>query len=265
MPQRTMHALAMCALVSAMALAAGDARSEPLNATPDFLDAPEFPVGEPLDLSTPLPAHPASKAATDKFIRGQPSNGWEAKVGVDYQAPPSPVVGWQPEQLSAGAPHAQSSDVGWAKVTAPSLGSPLSWDKAMIETRIDPHQEQGKLGTTLSRSVPVGDSLSVTWQNGLSLTETRGSAAPAPTSSAATSASTAPVYGSNQALRFNVLPTDTALSVGAAKSSTDERWLRSLSAEQKLLGGPLSVTGSVSETSTGELNKSLKAGFKKTW
>jgi hypothetical protein len=38
-----------------------------------------------------------------------------------------------------------------------------------------------------------------------------------------------------------------------------------LSAEQKLFGGPLSVTGSVSETATGDTSKSLRAGFKRTW
>ena len=48
-------------------------------------------------------------------------------------------------------------------------------------------------------------------------------------------------------------------------SSTDDKWLRTLSAEQKLFGGPFSVTGSVSETATGDLSKSLKAGFKQNW
>jgi hypothetical protein len=42
-------------------------------------------------------------------------------------------------------------------------------------------------------------------------------------------------------------------------------WLRTLSAEQKLFGGPFSVTGSVSETGTGDLSKSLKASFERTW
>jgi hypothetical protein len=51
-------------------------------------------------------------------------------------------------------------------------------------------------------------------------------------------------WATSQALRFNVLPTDTTLSVGADMSSTDDKWLRTLSAEQKLFGGPFSVTGS---------------------
>jgi hypothetical protein len=55
------------------------------------------------------------------------------------------------------------------------------------------------------------------------------------------------------------------VSLGANISSTDEKWLPSLSAEQKLFGGPFSVTGSVSETPTGETSKSLTAGFKRQW
>jgi hypothetical protein len=66
-------------------------------------------------------------------------------------------------------------------------------------------------------------------------------------------------------VRFNILPTGTAVSLGATVSSTDDKWLRTLSAEQKLFGGPLSVTGSVSETPTGEAATSVKAGFKRTW
>ena len=47
-------------------------------------------------------------------------------------------------------------------------------------------------------------------------------------------------------------------------STTDEKWLRSLSAEQKLFGS-MNVTGTVSETPTGDLNRSLTAGFKRNW
>jgi hypothetical protein len=106
----------------------------------------------------------------------------------------------------------------------------------------------------LSRSVPVGDEVSVTLENGVSVTRTLPHVS-------------APGQGwaSSQALRFNILPTDTSVSVGAAISSTEDKWLRSLSAEQKLFGGPVSVTGSVSETSSGDHSKSLRAGFKRTW
>ena len=161
---------------------------------------------------------------------------------------------FQPEQLLAGAVPDQSTGVAWATVTAPGMEAPLGWDKTSIETRIDPSQEQSKLGTTLSRSVPVSDDVALTLQNGISVTRSLPNAS-------------GQVHGwaSSQALRFNFLPTDTSVSLGADISSSDDKWLRTLSAEQKLFGGPFSVTGSVNETAGGDLSKSLRAGFKRTW
>ena len=157
--------------------------------------------------------------------------------------------------MTAGAIPDQSTGVAWANVTAPGLDTALSWDKAAIETRLDPSQEQGKVGTTLSRSVPVGDDVALTLQNGVSVTRTLPSAGQPPSQG----------WASSQAVRFNILPTDTTLSVGANISTTDEKWLRTLSAEQKLFGGPVSITGTVSESASGEASKSLKAGFKRTY
>jgi hypothetical protein len=47
-------------------------------------------------------------------------------------------------------------------------------------------------------------------------------------------------------------------------TSGEDKWLRSLSAEQKIYG-PLSIAGGIAETSSGTLDKTIKAGFKKTW
>jgi hypothetical protein len=197
----------------------------------------------------------------DRFTTARrPDSGWEAKAGVDGVAPPSPIP---PEPWTSGP----ASGAAWANVTAPGLDLPLSWDKASVETRLDPAQEQGKLGTTFSRSVPVGEKLSVTLQNGFSVTQTLGAAAVPPASStpAPATGSASQVFGNSETVRLGILPTDTTLALGAAKSSTDDKWLRSLGAEQKLFGGPFSVSGSVNETPTGELSKSIKAGFKHAW
>jgi hypothetical protein len=213
--------------------------------------------GEPLDLSTPEPG--SDKLRSIGALARPSASGWDGKAGIDYRKPSIPAADLQPDQLVAGAIPDQSTGVAWANVTAPGLDSPLGWDKTSVETRLDPSQEQGKLGTTLSRSVPVGDSVAVTLQNGVSVTRTLPSAAQTP------SQTPSQTWAGSQAVRFNILPTDTTLSLGANISSTDDKWLRTLSAEQKLFGGPLSVTGSVSETTAGDLSKSLKAGFKRTW
>lgn len=113
------------------------------------------------------------------------------------------------------------------------------------------------------RSVPIGSSVSVTWQQGYAVTHSLPPGTTAATTTATAAASNA--IDSNQALRFTLLPADTTLSLGAAISSTDEKWLRSLSTEQKLFGGPVSVTGTISETASGSASKSLKAGIKRTW
>jgi len=213
--------------------------------------APDLSAESPLDLSTPepdavKPFHPPASGASAV-------SEWSSRMGVDYRQPSIPATDFQPAPLTAGAIPDQSTGVAWATVTGSGFDLPLGWDKASIETRLDPSQEQGQFGTTLSRSVPVGENLTVTLQNGVSLTRPL--------------ANTAHGNGwaSSQALRFNLLPTDTSFSVGANISSTDDKWLPSLSAEQKLFGTPLSVTGSVSESATGETSKSLKAGFKHQW
>jgi hypothetical protein len=260
-----------CALPLALLLLAAPARAQVLNSVPLTgptiqpesatdeepgevqTDAAVDLPGEPLDLSTPESGSNKLKApgASAKPV----VSGWDGKAGIDPRKPSIPAADWLPDQLVAGAIPDQSAGVAWANVTAPALDTALSWDKASIDTRLDPSQEQGKVGTTLSRSVPVSDDVALTLQNGVSVTRTLPSAGQPPSHS----------WASSQAVRFNILPTDTTVSVGADISSTDEKWLRTLSAEQKLFGGPVSVTGSVSETPAGESAKSLKGTFKRTW
>src|SRR5262249_8016714 len=214
---------------------------------------PERPADAPLALSTPEP-EPGPLKVTPPSADKPSTPEWISKAGIDYSKPAIPAATFQPDQLLAGAVPDQSTGVGWATITAPGLEAPLGWDKAAIDTRVDPSHEQGQLGTTLSRSVPVGDDVSLTWQNGVSMTRSLPNATGQVHS-----------WATSQALRFNFLPTDTSVSFGADISSTDDKWLRTLSAEQKLFGGPFSVTGSVSESPARDPSKSLKDGLKPSW
>jgi hypothetical protein len=155
--------------------------------------------------------------------------------------------------LVAGAVPDQATGVAWANVSAPGLG----WDKTVIDTRIDPAQDEGRLATTLSRSVPVGENFSLTLQNHAAVARTLANSTLGIESSR--------VWAAGQAVRFNIAPTDTVLAVDASISSIDDKWLRTLSAEQKLFGGPFSLTGAVTETQSGAASRSLSAGFKTTW
>ena len=92
----------------------------------------------------------------------------DARVGADM------TVARQPQtltQLGAAAAETrqwrqppQSSGTAWAAITAPGVGS--IWDKTAVEARVDPSQEQSKLGTSLSKSLPLSEQYSLTLQNG---------------------------------------------------------------------------------------------------
>ncbi len=240
------------ALLLAALLLAGPAASEPTEHPEDEL----APMGdEPLDLSTPLP-EPGRVTLKKKAPATAETPPFSTKVGVDYRRSPIPNAEFQ----SAFGPQNpdQSTGVGWANVTAADL--PLGWDKASVKTQLDPLDERSKVSTTLSRSVPFGGDFSLTLQNGVAVERTF-----ANTALSTQAGTSSQGWSSSQALRFNLLPTDTTLSLGANLSSGSDRWLRTLSAEQKLFGGPFNLTGSVSETTSGEASKSLKAGFKQTW
>jgi hypothetical protein len=172
---------------------------------------------------------------------------WDAKVGVDMAAPAT---------LPDATPgQAQDRGAGWANVAVPA--ATIGLDKATIDARVDPASDQGKLSTSLSRSVPVGDGgLSITLQNGYAVTQTLAAPNGAPGAPR--------VLSGDGAVRLD-LPTATAFSAGASMSSTDERVLPKVSAEQKLFGTPLSVTGTISERPTGDTDKSITAGFKRNW
>ncbi len=57
------------------------------------------------------------------------------------------------QKFSTDAPPSQSSGTAWAAITAPGVAS--IWDKTAVEARLDPSQEQSKLGTSLSKSLPL--------------------------------------------------------------------------------------------------------------
>jgi hypothetical protein len=172
---------------------------------------------------------------------------WETKVGVDVAAPAQTPGAFESQAQERGS--------GWANVAVPA--APLGLDKATIDARVDPNADQGRLSTALSRSVPIGGGMSVTLQNGYAVTQSlanpNGAGAPAPRA-----------FFGDGAVRLE-FPTATSLSAGAKVSSSDERVLPSVSAEQKLFNSPLSVTGSISQRPTGETDRSIMAGFKKSW
>lgn len=185
---------------------------------------------------------------------------WDTKVGVDFGLPATPSPLMTPERLVAGTSAHQSSGVAWVNTTAPALDLPFGWDKASLNARFDPVQDQGKFGTRLSRSLPLGEDMSVTMESGFAITHLRSQPLPSDLSTG----QTINILDAERLAKLNFLATGTSFGAGSRKSSADDVWLNSLSAEQKLFGG-LSITGTVSETLEGDTSKRLTAGFKRTW
>ena len=146
--------------------------------------------------------------------------------------------------------------MAWAAITAPGVGS--IWDKTAIEARVDPSQEQSKLGTSLSKSLPLSEQYSLTLQNGYDVIQQ--GIVPGP----GIVARPARNYQTEQSAKLNIADTGTSFIAGQTLSFTDDKWLRKIGAEQKLFDG-VTISGSIGETAQGMSNKSLTAGFKRSW
>jgi hypothetical protein len=183
---------------------------------------------------------------------------WDTRVGADMTVVREPTTMSEllSERLANGGSAPQSSGTAWAAATAPGVG-PI-WDKTALEARIDAAQDQSKLGTSLSKSLPLSEQYSLTLQNGYNVVQQ--GAVPVPGIVAHPSRN----FQTEQSARLSVAETGTSFIAGQTLSSADDKWLRKIGAEQKLFDG-VSITGSIGETPLGVTNKSVTAGFKRSW
>jgi hypothetical protein len=187
------------------------------------------------------------------------SSFWDARVGADMTVARQQTLTASQllsEKLANGGSEPQSSATAWAAITAPGVGS--IWDKTAVEARVDPSQDQSKLGTSLSKSLPLNQQYSLTFENGYNVIQQ--GVVPVP------GIPGRPVrnYETDQSAKLSIAETGTSFIAGQSLSSTDDKWLRKIGAEQKLFGG-VSISGSIGETPLGVANKSLTAGFKQSW
>jgi hypothetical protein len=197
---------------------------------------------------------------------------WETKFGTDVSlAPQQSAV--PSENLLNGTVTDRSTGAVWGSIAMPGF-RPLGFDKTSVEARVDGGKDEGKVGATVSRSVPLGQSLSVTWQNSYSVVQPLAPTA-APVTSTMPLATNVPTTGMivpptsqtrvfDEALRFDIAPSGTTFSAGASSSTADNQWHNKFSIEQTL-AGPLKVTTSVEDAGAPISNKSITAGFKKVW
>jgi hypothetical protein len=197
---------------------------------------------------------------------------WETKIGTDVSlARPSSSL--PSENFANGMTADQSTGSVWGSVTMPGF-QPLGFDKTSLEARVDGATDQGKVGASVSRTVPLGQSFSMTWQNGYSITQPLAPTATMTPSSLPLVTNAPPELMGitqpmqtrtvDQALKFNVAPWGTTFSAGASSSNLDNQWHNKLSIEQTVTG-PLKITTSIEDPGSAVPNKSITAGFKKVW
>jgi hypothetical protein len=193
---------------------------------------------------------------------------WETKVGADVSLAAPSGAAASDNLLRGGAAADRSSGAVWGNITMPGL-RPLGFDKTSVDARLDAGKDEGKLGATLSRSVPINETLSVTLQNSYSVRQSLASAAPVtpgvpPAAGATTAPGSTSAWGLDETVRLNVDPLGATLSAAASSSTVDSQWHNKLSLEQTLVG-PLKLTTSVEDAGTAAAKKSITAGFKQVW
>jgi hypothetical protein len=183
---------------------------------------------------------------------------WDARVGADMTVARQPTTMSEllEEKSTNGGNVPQSSGTAWAAITAPGAGS--LWDKTAVEARVDPGSDQSKLGTSISKQVPLANQYSVTLQNGYNVTEQGTVAVPG------ISGRTTRNYETDQSAKLDIGDTGTSVTAGQSLSSSDDKWLRKIGAEQKLTDG-VTISGAIGETAQGATSKSVTAGWKKSW
>lgn len=232
------------------------------------VDASTLPA--PVSKGRPAPKGPASSdtawsnntranGTSAVSVKQSISPFWDTRIGADMTVArqgtltASEVLS---EKLANGGSLPQSSGTAWAAISAPGVGS--IWDKTAVEARVDPTSEQSKLGTTLSKSLPLSEQYSLTLQHGYNLIQQGYVPVPGIVSHPSRS------YETDQSAKLSITDTGTSFMAGQTLSTADDKWLRKIGAEQKLFDG-VTVSGSVGETATGATNKSFSAGFKKSW
>jgi hypothetical protein len=187
------------------------------------------------------------------------SSFWDIKAGADLdvatQTSPLRTPETLPDKLASDGWIETSQGSAWMSARAP--GVPYLSDHVALEARMNPHD--AKLGTGFSKALPLhGDEVSLTLRHGYSIIQH--DAIPGLPAMAAHARS----YEMDRSAQVSFAESGTSLMAGQTLAPEGDRWLNSIGAQQKLFGG-ISITGSVSETREGFANRSLTAGFKKSW
>jgi hypothetical protein len=227
-----------------------------------YTPPPKLKSAPPLNIGNAAPVwsrndNPNGTAAVS--VKQPVSSVWDMKAGVDLDVatPASPLRTPEtlPDKLASDARVETSQGSAWMSARAP--GVPYLSDHVALEARMNPSHD-ARFGTVFSKSLPImGEQFSLTLKHGYYVTQH--DAVPG-----LQSAQHGRSFEMDRSAQFSITDTGTSFLAGQSLTPTGDRWLNSVGAQQQLFGG-LSITGSVSETPEGFSNKSLTAGFKKSW
>jgi hypothetical protein len=195
---------------------------------------------------------------------------WDASIGADLRTAATAPTTFAPGQPFPGTVEDRGSGAAWASVGVPNI--------AAVDARVDPTIDQSQVGAALKRAVPVGDKVSVTLQNRISVTDSYGTsvvapaplsdlplmAAPKPTETATATAVSSQVLGTERSVKLDFKPTGTTFGAGFTTASNDPVTHNTLSADQQIYGH-LHITTAVTDVGHPTSNKSITAGFKLDW
>jgi hypothetical protein len=182
--------------------------------------APKAKPVESAAARTPWSAN-ESRTASAVSVKQSITPFWDTRIGADMTvarqgtATTSELLS---EKLANGGSLPQSSGTAWAAITAPGVGS--IWDQTAVEVRVDPGSEQSRLGTSLSKSLPLSEQYSVTLKNDYNLIQQGIVPVPGIVSHPTRS------YETDQSARLSIADTGTSLIAGQTLSTSDDKWLR---------------------------------------
>ncbi len=161
------------------------------------------------------------------------------------------------EKLANGGSLPQSSGTAWAAITAPGVAS--IWDQTAVEARVDPGSEQSNARHLLEQIGAAQRAIFADPEERLQPDPAGHRAGARHRQPSGAQLRDRPVGKSSA----SPIPAP-ASSPGQTLSTSDDKWLRKVGAEQKLFDG-VTISGSIGETPSGAASKSLSAGFRRSW
>jgi len=174
---------------------------------------------------------------------------WDARIGADVSLAPEASAVPSENMLHGTAP-GESSGTIWGTLAMPGVAPP-GFDKTALDARFNSGSDEGRLGATLTRTVPLHRDVSVTVENSYAVTQN-------------TLTHPDPVWAAAETVRLNLGRTGTAVSAGIGSSTADASWRNRIALEQTLFG-PLRVTTALEDAGTPDARRSITAAYKRTW